>query len=188
MNRTTAIRTFANSGYTPARKDVARILDSRYYLVTLQDYETDQGDGHYLLDTQQTFVMTGHDARQERDSRMNHCNRIAEYTGPVWQLCNERDPFYVRPFPLFPTMSHAIAHFERLWSDHMARWERSLDRYQKQLAIPRDERAAQLKARYTLITPEHLADTLDTQEQDARNVIAAYQKIVKPLPNVKQLR
>ena len=187
MNKTTAIRSFANSGYTPARKDVARILDSKYYLVTLQDYETDQGDGHYLLNTQQTFVLSGHDARQERDSRMNRCNRIVEYIGPVYQLCNEKDPFYARPFPLFTSQAAALAHFDKTWAAHMIRRQHTAVRCQKQLDTPRTERAAQTKARYPLITPEHLDELLDQNEQDCKDTLAAYQKI-KPVPNVKQLR
>lgn len=84
MNRVTAIR-MVKPGYSPAKG--TRIYDSRWYRVTLQDVETDAlTDYHGLKDTETTYIMPGEDARRCRDRALNHCNRIEEYTGPVWNV------------------------------------------------------------------------------------------------------
>jgi len=101
MNRLDAIRTFAQPGYCPAKQ--LRIHKDRYYLVKMQNVETDPrvdyvglGVGEYLE------LLPGSAARERRDARLNHCNAIAEYDGPVFAVLTtqygnwnpERKPHY----------------------------------------------------------------------------------------------
>lgn len=85
MNQLTAIRTFAKPSYCPVRR--TRIHNDRWYRVTFQNVETDPrcdyvglGEGEY------TQLLPGYKARQARDARLNHCNRIVEHTGSVYAL------------------------------------------------------------------------------------------------------
>ena len=190
MNRITAIRCFGNSRYTPAKKDVNRIMDAKFYLVTLQDFETDQGDGQYLLDTETTTLFCGRKAREERDSRMNRCNRIVEYTGPVFQLQNDRYPFYCRGEgdQLFISEQAARAYFDKTWDALATKEARELDICRVNLAKPRAQRAAEDKARYPLITPEHLEHELDRREQTLRERIACYENTRKPTASIRYVR
>ncbi len=89
MNTLTALRTFGRSSLCPARR--VRIFRDRLYLVRMQNTSTDQGDGHYLEEGEYVELVTGDEAKQRRDSRLNHCNAITEYTGPVFAV-------YVRRF------------------------------------------------------------------------------------------
>ena len=90
MNTLTALRTFGKSSLTPAKG--TRILDSKYYLVTMQNTERDMG-GIYLADGEYRELLTGHAARQRRDARLNHCNHITEWTGPVFAVLTSRYGF-----------------------------------------------------------------------------------------------
>jgi len=85
MNHLTAIRNFANPGYTPTKGKI-RIFDNRWYLCVFQNTEHDIGGGYYLAEGEYTQVLPGKKARDARDSRLNHLNAIKEYDGPVWQL------------------------------------------------------------------------------------------------------
>lgn len=84
MNHLTAIRTFAAPGFTPTKG--TRIFANRWYRVTMQNTERDMGDGHYLAEGEYTELLPGNKARERRDARLNHCNRIEEWTGPVYAL------------------------------------------------------------------------------------------------------
>ena len=101
MNRLDAIRTFAQPGYCPAKQ--LRIHKDRYYLVRMQNIETEPradyvglGQGEYIE------LLPGDAARERRDARLNHCNAIAEYDGPVFAVLTtqygnwnpERKPHY----------------------------------------------------------------------------------------------
>lgn len=78
-------RQFGNPGYTPAKR--TRIENKKWYLVTLQNVETNPlCDYVGLADGQYTELLPGHKAREKREARLNHCNAIQEYKGPVYQL------------------------------------------------------------------------------------------------------
>lgn len=81
----TTNRTFAQPSYTSARR--VRIRNDRWYLVRFQNVETNPmtdyvglGEGEY------TQLLSGTEAREARDARLNHCNGIAEYDGPVFAV------------------------------------------------------------------------------------------------------
>lgn len=89
MDRLTAVRTFARPGYTPAKR--TRIQATKWYTVTMQNIDRDPrcdyiglGEGEY------TELVTGTDARARRDAHLNHCNAIAEYSGPLYRLTEYR--------------------------------------------------------------------------------------------------
>ena len=83
MNALTAVRSFARPGYCPVKH--VRIFDNRYYVVRMQNVETDpRCDYVGLAEGEYTELMPGNKARERRDSRLNHCNGIAEWTGPVY--------------------------------------------------------------------------------------------------------
>jgi hypothetical protein len=52
----------------------------------MQNVERDQGDGVYLGQGEYLELLPGDEARARRDARLNHCNGIAEYEGPVYSL------------------------------------------------------------------------------------------------------
>jgi len=85
MNHQDAIRNLGNPGYTPT-KGTIRILNTKYYLCTFQNTETDQGGGHYLAQGEYTRILPGRQARHARDARLNHLNAIREYQGEIWQV------------------------------------------------------------------------------------------------------
>ena len=83
MNRTTLLRTFASPAYRPRAARV-RIYSDRWYIVTMQNVERGMdylglGEGEY------TELVPGADARDRRDARLNHCNRVTEHLGPVYR-------------------------------------------------------------------------------------------------------
>ncbi len=85
MNHLTAIRSFAKPGYCPVKS--TRIQDNKWYLVEMQDIESDaRFDYIGLADTSTVYLYPGNIARQKRDSKLNHCNKIAEYDGDVFSL------------------------------------------------------------------------------------------------------
>jgi hypothetical protein len=90
MDRMTAIRSFGNAGYTPARK--VRVENKKWYLVTLQNIERDQGDYMGLGEGEYQVLVPGAKAREYRQAHLNHCNRIEEYNGEVfgvtWSMYN----------------------------------------------------------------------------------------------------
>jgi len=89
MNQLTAIRTFANSGYCPVKH--TRIYANRWYLVELQDIERDYRTDYIgLAETSTVYLFDGVKAKRERDSRLNHCNKIVEYTGNVYAVKSEK--------------------------------------------------------------------------------------------------
>lgn len=87
MNRLTAYRTFGKPGYTPTKH--VRIFQDRFYLVTMQNTEHDQGDGYYLAEGEYTELLHGVEAKRRRDAHLNHCNNIQEYHGPIWEFKQE---------------------------------------------------------------------------------------------------
>lgn len=80
----TMFRTFGRSDYSPARN--VRIRKDKFYLVRMQNTSRDQGDGYYLEPGEYTELVPGSDARARRDARLNHCNAVTEYTGPVYRV------------------------------------------------------------------------------------------------------
>ncbi len=89
MDKLTAIRCFANSGYCPVKS--TRIYANKWYLVELQDIERDyRTDYMGLAETSTVYLFDGIKAKRERDSRLNHCNRITEYTGNVYMVKSDK--------------------------------------------------------------------------------------------------
>jgi hypothetical protein len=84
MDKLTAIRSFAAPGYTPAKR--TRIFADRWYIVTMQNIERGPGDYLGLGTGEYAELLPGNKARERRDAHLNHCNRITEYTGPVYEL------------------------------------------------------------------------------------------------------
>ena len=83
MNALTAVRSFARPVYCPVKH--VRIFDNRYDVARMQNVETDpRCDYVGLAEGEYTELMPGNKARERRDSRLNHCNGIAEWTGPVY--------------------------------------------------------------------------------------------------------
>lgn len=135
MNTLTAYRSFGKPSYRPKSARV-RILDSKWYLVTMQDTETDQGDGHYLLDTESTYLLPGKEARARRDAHLNHCNRVAEYTGEVWEIANGKHPFAYPEDRYHPSRAAALAHFAKLWQAEERQLRAEFDLVERRLAKP----------------------------------------------------
>jgi len=136
MDRVTAYRTFGDPSYSPTRR--TRIRNDRFYLVTLQNVETDArtdyvglGEGTY------TELVGGAKAREYRDARLNHCNRVEEYAGPVWEWAVDwwRSPGsrYVRSLEEARDLTR---HYEAQYQEHRAQLARERARY---LAKPQDD-------------------------------------------------
>lgn len=88
MNTLTAIRSFGKPSYCPAK---TKVFDNRWYLVEMQDVETDpRFDYVGLKETTTVYLMPGKITREKRTARLNHCNRIAEYTGNVFALTSNK--------------------------------------------------------------------------------------------------
>ena len=88
MNTLTAIRSFGKPGYCPTK---TRVQNNKWYLVEMQDVETDpRCDYVGLKDTTTIYLMPGKIAREKRQARLNHCNRIAEYTSNVFALTSNK--------------------------------------------------------------------------------------------------
>jgi len=145
MTRLDAVRSFAAPGYCPVRK--VRVLDSKWYLVTLQNVERDQGDGMYLGAGEYTLLLPGAKAREYKVARLNHCNGIQEWQGPVYELQPKRwGRNYYGP-------SWATCEAEVLQAQEAERKE-----WQEHLAALDQEEAKQRKQRaeYTGDDPERL--------------------------------
>lgn len=85
MNQLTAIRSFGIPSYCPAKS--TRIYKDKWYLVEMQDVETDPRIDYVgLAETSTVYLWPGTKTRNERDSRLNHCNKIVEYDGPVFAI------------------------------------------------------------------------------------------------------
>lgn len=85
MNSLTAIRSFAKPGFCPVKR--TRIFADRWYKVTFQNVETDpRSDYVGLADGEYTQLLPGNKAREARDARLNHCNAITEWNGPVFEV------------------------------------------------------------------------------------------------------
>lgn len=138
MNTLTAIRTFAKPGFCPVKR--TRIFADRYYLVTFQNVETDPrcdyvglGDGEY------TVLLPGSKAREGRDARLNHCNRIQEWTGKVYAvLTSQYGHWDTSRKPVYATSeenARAIVDANRILHDKWIRdCEKQLASYQAKYA------------------------------------------------------
>jgi len=84
MDTLTAVRTFAKPGYSPAKR--TRIENSKYYVVRMQNTERDMGDGYYLAEGEYRELLPGSAARERRDAKLNHCNAVIEWNGPVFAV------------------------------------------------------------------------------------------------------
>jgi hypothetical protein len=103
LDTLTAIRSFARPGYCPAKR--VRIYNQKWYLVTMQNVETDpRSDYVGLAEGQYVELMPGARARAARDAHLNHCNNIVEYRGPVYALFATRygdwetEPIYCQTY------------------------------------------------------------------------------------------
>ncbi len=130
MNKTTAYRNFGKPSYTPAKQ--VKIYDTKWYLVTMQNTEHDQGDGYYLAEGEYTLLLTGKQARDKREAHLNHCNKIAEYLGPVYHV-SVRRYWHVEPTIEYAVSEIAaqtiIAKFLLEQTRHRHDWQKSIDHY-----------------------------------------------------------
>ena len=188
MNRLTAIRSFGNPGYTPAKK--VRLFNDRYYMLTMQNTETDQGDGHYLVEGTYTIILPGDKARGERDSHLNHCNGITEYTGPIWQLGNNTCPFYCQSDSdqLFSSKQAALSFFAKTMLDEYRRHEHYRKQYEKVLAISVEALYAQELERYPLATEETIKRNVTAKVEVASEALSYFVKQEEVQPVVKRIR
>jgi hypothetical protein len=105
MDKLTAIRSFASPGFTPARR--VKIFNDHWYLVTMQNVERGQGDYLGLGEGEYSELLPGDKARERRDARLNHCNSIAEHSGPVFELLANQYGGDVRHVGYFATPKDA---------------------------------------------------------------------------------
>jgi hypothetical protein len=116
MDTLTAVRTFAKPGYTPTRH--VRIFADRWYLVTMQNVERGQGDYMGLGEGEYTELLPGAKARERREARLNHCNAIAEYSGPVFELLANQYGGELRHVGYFPSIADLITKLDNCKADH----------------------------------------------------------------------
>lgn len=129
MNRLTAIRSFGNSRYSPAKR--TRVYDNRWYLVTLQNYSRDQGDGMYLEEGESVELMPGKKAREYRESRLNRCNRIVDYNGDVFRVSMPQ----TRTVAFYTTLAKATGAAERIVANNQKSLADALQYLGKQAAL-----------------------------------------------------
>ncbi len=101
MNKLTALRTFANPSLTPTKG--TKIFNDRWYQVTMQNTEHDIGDGYYLAEGEYVELLPGKAARERREARLNHCNSIVEYNGPVFELLTSQYGHELRGVGFYPS-------------------------------------------------------------------------------------
>jgi hypothetical protein len=102
VNKLSAIRNFSNPGYCPVKS--TRLYNDKWYLVEMQDVERNPMTDYVgLADTSTVYLWPGNKTRQERDSRLNHCNKIVEYTGNVFALTSDK----MRIIEYYPSMQSA---------------------------------------------------------------------------------
>lgn len=79
------VRAFGAPSYTPARR--VRVYRDRWYLATMQNVERDPRIDYVgLAEGEYTELVSGTEARERRDSRLNHLNHLVEYRGPVHEF------------------------------------------------------------------------------------------------------
>lgn len=149
MDKLTAIRTFAAPGFTPAKR--VRIHKDRYYLVKMQNVETEpRADYVGLAEGEYLELLPGDAARDRRDARLNHCNAIAEYDGPVFAVLTSQYGHWNNRKPHYSTSTaDAEAHIAAKRAEHdnwIAGCEKELARYEiAQGARPEDWRAGAIE-------------------------------------------
>jgi hypothetical protein len=116
MNRLTAIRTFAAPGVTPTKR--VKLFNHRWYYVRMQNVERGQGDYVGLGEGEYTELLPGNKARERRDAHLNHCNAIAEYSGPVFDLFANRYGGELEHVGYFATPEDAAAKLDACKTSH----------------------------------------------------------------------
>jgi len=117
MDKLTAIRCFAAPGFTPAKR--VRIRNDRWYLVRFQNVETNPlADYVGLADGEYVRLLPGIAARQAREARLNHCNAIQEYAGPVFETLTSQYGHEITSRGFFPTEADAQAEVTRQKTAH----------------------------------------------------------------------
>lgn len=116
MNKLTALRTFANPSLTPTKG--TKIFNDRWYQVTMQNTERDIGDGYYLAEGEYVELLPGKAARERREARLNHCNSIVEYSGPVFELFANEYGGEPRSAGFFPSAEAMKVKLEAKKADH----------------------------------------------------------------------
>jgi hypothetical protein len=126
MNQLSAIRTFSNPGFSPAKS--TRIYADRWYLVEMQDIERDpRCDYIGLAETSTIYLYNGMQTRRERDSHLNHCNKIIEYTGNVFALTSEKMRL-AEYYPDLDSANYAKAEHDVGIADNLRKALESLDK------------------------------------------------------------
>jgi len=95
----------------------------------MQNTETDQGGGLYLAEGEHTQLVTGQEARRRRDARLNHCNAIAEYRGPVWKVLRYQ---WNRPNQ-WPDYAASLADVEELRQHNDTEAQRHFQQFQAEV-------------------------------------------------------
>ncbi len=130
MSTLSLYRTFGDPAFRPATARV-KLYDARWYVVTMQNTSSDQGDGHYLEPGEYTELLPGHLARRARDAHLNHCNAIREYTGEVWQLT---DAWYGGRVSYHTSQNHAASAIVSSETDQAFRNREAIARHDRALA------------------------------------------------------
>jgi hypothetical protein len=134
MNQLTAIRSFAKPGFCPVKS--TRIQSNKWYLVEMQDIESDSMTDYIgLANTSTIYLYPGNITRQKRDSRLNHCNRIVEYTGNVYSVSSLKMRF-TEYYPSIESASKAKQKHDIYVTESMAK---ALDSIAKQEAMTDNE-------------------------------------------------
>jgi len=110
MNTLTAIRTFAKPGFSPAKR--TKLFNDRWYI------ERGQGDYLGLGEGEYTELLPGNKARDRRDAHLNHCNRLAEYDGPVFELMANQYGGELRSFGFYPTIADLTVKLDSAKASH----------------------------------------------------------------------
>lgn len=176
MDHTTLIRNFGSSAYRPRAARV-RIFSDRWYTVTMQNVERGPGDFLGLGEGEYTELVPGADARGRRDARLNHCNRVAEHTGPVYRAA-------FRPYATNPerVTYHATEQAARAWAEGGA--ENGRARWITDLTTERDRALARAE---TADGPAFNAAFYRNKAADCARVLAEAQATPWPW-SIKQIR
>ena len=152
MTHLDAVRNFANPGFSPARRVV--IYDSKWYLCTMQNVDHDGltdyiglGEGEYRE------LLPGKKARERKFARLNHCNGIQIWTGPVFRLQAirwgraDRDPSWTGTPEGIAAAQQAL---QAEYLDHLQALDESEARTRAELAAG----FAGWQARHPAVTPD----------------------------------
>lgn len=167
-------RTFGKSSLSPAKG--FRIRNDRFYLVKMQNTYRDQGDGYYLAPGEYVELLPGNLARERRDARLNHCNGIVEYKGPVYSFqgyyYNHEDPRPKTYHVSEEDLQNAVNNFHKFrtdWINDMIR-QRDLYRSQANAEYIKDRAMKTGIGRAVMNDPDYIQETIDEYNGYAEGV------------------